>query len=81
MGSFQSKRFYTKEEVSLHCGIHDCWIMAQGKVYDVTRYLSLHPGSLSTLLRKGGQDCTQDYHFHSKRARILWKKYHIGYVE
>lgn len=42
MEFFSSKQFYTKEEVSLHCDVHDCWIMAHGKVYDVTHYLSLH---------------------------------------
>lgn len=34
----------TKEEVSRHNSASDAWIIVDGKVYDVTTYVDLHPG-------------------------------------
>ena len=35
---------YTTAEVSQHNMQNDCWIIIHGKVYDVTEFLSNHPG-------------------------------------
>ena len=39
----------TWEEVQRHNKIDDCWIVARGRVYDVTDYLPYHPA---------GESCT-----------------------
>ncbi|CAI2377134.1 unnamed protein product [Moneuplotes crassus] len=38
------KKKYTIEEVAKHDKRDDCWTIFDGKVFDVTRYLSSHPG-------------------------------------
>jgi len=34
----------TKEEVKLHNSAKDCWIIINKRVYDVTAFISRHPG-------------------------------------
>lgn len=34
-----------------------CWVVIHGKVYDVTNYLSDHPGGPSVLLKWAGKVC------------------------
>lgn len=63
----------------------DCWFVAKNKVYDVSSFIAMgpkaHPGGMAILLRKGGQDVTRDFKFHSSKARSqLWTKFEIGYL-
>lgn len=39
------------EEVSQHSSEGDCWLVIRGKVYDVTKYVDLHPGGDIILVR------------------------------
>jgi cytochrome b involved in lipid metabolism len=39
----ETKRF-TKAEVAKHDTVHDCWLIINGKVYDVTPFVDEHPG-------------------------------------
>eukprot|EP00040_Diaphanoeca_grandis_P033118 m.202042 g.202042 ORF g.202042 m.202042 type:complete len:470 (-) comp32813_c1_seq1:31-1440(-) len=57
-----------------------CWYVVRNKVYDATDYLAsgVHPGHTKTLLKKAGQDATNDFKFHSKQARNSLAKMHIG---
>lgn len=54
-----------------------------GKVYDVTKYLSLHPGGKQLIFRSAGKDITDDFEgmFHSIKARNLLEKYEIGVLK
>jgi cytochrome b involved in lipid metabolism len=40
----------TKEEVSRHNTSEDAWIIVDGKVYDITTYVDLHPGGRAYLM-------------------------------
>ena len=71
---------FSKKEIYKHNTINDCWLIANYKVYDVTLFLQLYPGHISIILPKAGQDVTQDYLFHTKHMKKIWKKYCIGYV-
>ena len=34
---------YTRQEVAAHNKIEDCWFAYKNKVYDVTKFVPLHP--------------------------------------
>ncbi|KAL0978266.1 hypothetical protein UPYG_G00168180 [Umbra pygmaea] len=46
---------YTQEEVTKHCSIEKgVWVTYKGSVYDITEFVSLHPGGNKILLAAGG---------------------------
>ena len=71
---------YTMEEVSKHSKKEDCWLIIKGQVYNVTEFLSSHPGGSSIVVSVGGQDATE-YFEELHRPEILdevGKQYIIG---
>ncbi len=54
-----SPRIITRTELRIHNTRQDCWMALRGKVYDVTRYLPYHPGSVEELMRAAADDATQ----------------------
>jgi len=77
----RAERWYTAEEVAHHRLPTDLWLIAHNKVYDVTRWVEMHPGGAAALLRRGGLDATRDFDFHTKRAREMWEKTFIGKLD
>ena len=70
--------FYTVEEVSENNTKESCWIVANNNVYDVTKFISHHPGGKFVILSKAGTDVTEIFKWHSTHAKELWKPYKIG---
>ncbi|KAJ2951472.1 hypothetical protein O0L34_g13623 [Tuta absoluta] len=70
----------SRAEVKKHKRPKSCWIIIHNKVYDVSRFLSEHPGGEDTLLEVAGSDATQAFEDvgHSDDARIMLKQYEIG---
>ena len=63
----------TMDEVSKHNSESDCWIVVDGVVYDVTKFLKAHPGGKTVLVAYAGKDATNEfYDFH---ARDVMEKY------
>ncbi len=48
---------YTAEEVAQHSNSSDCWTIINGQVYDLTEYVSSHPGG-DEIARACGVDGT-----------------------
>jgi len=71
---------FTEEDVSYHCDMSSCWIIIDGKVYDVTEFLNEHPGGIDIMLEYGGLDATAPFSDvgHSKDAKSILQKYYIG---
>ncbi len=77
---------YTIAQVAEHDSATDCWMVIQGKVYDVTEFISRHPGG-SVIIRGCGIDATglfesrpTDNSPHSLRARDIASQYQIGVI-
>ena len=70
---------YTLAEVKKHNTLKDAWMIYNTSVYDITKFIKLHPGSLS--IKKGiGKDATQIINKvgHSDRALKIMNKYKVG---
>ncbi|CCH43739.1 Cytochrome b2, mitochondrial [Wickerhamomyces ciferrii] len=49
----------TPEIVSQHNKKDDCWVVIKGQVYDLTDFLTSHPGGQKVILRYAGKDATK----------------------
>ncbi|XP_055710701.1 uncharacterized protein LOC129806260 [Phlebotomus papatasi] len=68
------------EEVANHDSASDCWIVIYDRIYDVTKFLKLHPGGDYLLLENAGRDATIAFRGsgHSQEAVDSLKKWMIG---
>lgn len=80
----ESPTGFTMNEVKAHCVQSDCWMVIRGKVYDVTDFVSSHPGGKSILMGCG-TDATTYFDTkgnrgqpHSASANQLLDQYYIG---
>ncbi|KAL2932931.1 Cytochrome b5 [Bienertia sinuspersici] len=81
MGS--EAKVFTLAEVSEHNSSKDCWLVINGKVYDVTKFLEDHPGGDDVLLSATGKDATDDFEDvgHSSTARAMMDEMHVGDID
>ena len=79
----QKKRKITWEELAKHNTEDDCWIVLKGIVYDVTSFLSEHPGGPQSIVAVSGDDVTEPFveQGHSENAIQISKKYEIGIID
>ena len=76
---------YSSADILTHNTAEDCWLLIDGKVYDVTDFVGKHPGG-EALLEGCGIDATELYETrpmgsgtpHSDKARDLRENYYIG---
>jgi len=46
------------------------WTVVDGKVYDITNYVQLHPGGLKKILKGVGKDSTVMFHKFHKGIKL-----------
>mmetsp|Transcript_14839 Transcript_14839/g.17404 ORF Transcript_14839/g.17404 Transcript_14839/m.17404 type:complete len:812 (-) Transcript_14839:241-2676(-) len=76
-------KYYDFEEVRKHNKLDDLWVMVEGQVYDITAFVSRHPGGWLPLINMAGKDATDvmaEYHPAAVFENIL-PKFHIGVVK
>lgn len=73
---------YSLWEVCQHSSVDDCWIVLKDVVYDVSRYVTKHPGGRHILMEVAGTDATRDFSVagHSAGAQELTLDFVIGSV-
>ncbi len=75
---------YTTAQVATHASVSNCWFIISGKVYDVTSYISVHPGGTSTIINQCGTDATTAFNTkggggtHSTSAKSILNTFYIG---
>ncbi|KAK8635257.1 hypothetical protein V6N13_023134 [Hibiscus sabdariffa] len=76
-------KVFTFAQVSEHNHRKDCWLIINGKVYDVTKFLEDHPGGDEVLLSATGKDATDDFEDvgHSDSAIDMMDQYCVGGVD
>jgi len=80
--TMQSEYTYTMEEVAKHNKKTDAWIVIHNKVYDITKWIPMHPGGL--IIMKGvGKDATSLFESvgHDNYARKKLSHYKIGVLK
>jgi len=77
---------FTREEVAKHNTPGDLWIVVDAKVYDISRFMDLHPGGASVFRTEdiAGQDATEAFyglHRHEILKRPQYARLQIGTVD
>lgn len=71
-------------EITKHNSASDCWLLISNQVYDVTNYLSAHPGGVGVISQYCGQEATVPFQTkdrgrdHSSYAYQLLGNYLLG---
>lgn len=87
ISSFNNSYAYTTQDVSAHSTSTDCWIIFEGNVYDITRYIKAHDEYLN-IRSWCGTDITQAFATknntgsdHKSSTYSLLASYKIGSLE
>lgn len=83
MSEEEDLKAYTLDEVSQHNTVEDLWVVYNGGVYDITKYIDEHPGGEEVVIDVAGTDATEAFEDigHSDDAREILKGLLIGKVE
>ena len=52
---------FSLAEVAAHGTTEDCWFVINGTVYDISGFLSRHPGGKGLLLANAGKDASEEF--------------------
>jgi cytochrome b involved in lipid metabolism len=83
-GDAQAGTRLDMNELAKHNSVKDCWLLISGKVYDVSSYLTAHPGGISTISPYCGKEASEAFQTkdigrpHSNGANNLLGDYYIG---
>ncbi|ODN81596.1 hypothetical protein L202_02008 [Cryptococcus amylolentus CBS 6039] len=71
------------EEVQKHNKADDCWVIINGKIYDVTDFMENHPGGPEIILANAGKDASKIFGpiHYPDALEMLDEDQHIGPVD
>jgi cytochrome b involved in lipid metabolism len=81
VGTTTALKSYTLAEVSTHSTQQDCWTTIRGNVYNVTSFITLHPGGVANIMKVCGKDGTAVFsakHSTSTNPNAALEKLKIG---
>jgi salicylate hydroxylase len=77
--SLKGDRKVTMKEIQQHTSFEDCWIIINGKVYDISEWKDHHPGGPFVARMYGGKDATAEFGtYHSKLAERHMAHFCVG---
>lgn len=79
-----SMKSYTMADISTHNNSSSCWTAINGNVYDVTSYISRHPGGERNILRICGADGSslfEGQHGGDSRPESILSTFIIGILK
>ena len=69
----------TRAEVAKHNTPDDAWVVLDGVVYDLTRFMANHPGGSRVIMAGAGKDCTEEWRsIHPNGLDPDLKGYRVG---
>ena len=74
---------YTLVAISSHSSSSSCWSAISGKVYDLTSFITKHPGGSQAILAicgKDGSELFDGQHGMDPRAKGLLPNFYLGYL-
>ncbi|KAI9473463.1 MAG: acyl-CoA dehydrogenase/oxidase [Benjaminiella poitrasii] len=76
-----SLKTFTREEVKRHASEEDLWIIIDTSVYDMSRFIDLHPGGAFPILELAGKDATDAFYgLHRQEVLVKYQRYKIGTI-
>jgi cytochrome b involved in lipid metabolism len=72
---------YTLAEIAAHNDSKSCWATINGGVYDLTSWISQHPGGAARILSLCGKDGSQAFntqHSNTPQAQAMLATFRIG---
>lgn len=76
-----SEKTYTKADLAKHATVKSCWSAIDGVVYDLTKWVSRHPGGQSVILGICGRDGSAAFngqHAGGRKPAEELAKYRVG---
>jgi len=74
-------RTFAWPEIRKHTARDDCWVVIEGKVYDLTEFAAQHPAGAGPILAHAGTDVTELFTaIHSYDAHVLKAAYVLGHA-
>lgn len=70
---------YPWEEIRKHREVGDCWVVIEGRVYDVSEFMCRHPGGRWIILEQGGKDATAAF-LHTVHSEVAFEQMHMLYL-
>jgi cytochrome b involved in lipid metabolism len=77
----QASSTLTLADISSHSSKDSCWSTIEGKVYDLTSFISKHPGGADAILSICGKDGSELFdgkHGMDPRAKGLLPNFYLG---
>ena len=80
----QQAKAYASSEITKHNNQNDCWSAINGNIYDLTSWISQHPGGEGAILSicgTGGSAAFNDQHGGQSRPNNILTSFKIGVLK
>lgn len=76
-------KVFTMSDMTTHNNDTSCYTAINGNVYDITKYLSIHPGGKSAIMRICGNDGTEVFtrkHGGDEKPNLILRSMQVGVI-